>query len=133
MSYSKSLSTGILAPRLALPIGGFREGGGFPPKPQKVRKATERAKSWHPAQITIIVIWDEAKTSVLSPILHNVLLSFVTAILDTMSSSISLNFDDISLVEPMRHAAGASPETPIVGGSRWGNRTSRLEYIDYWN
>jgi len=62
------------------------------------------------------IIWDEAKTSVLSPILHNVLLSFVTAILDTMSSSISLNFDDtLSLVEQMRHAAGASPETPIVG------------------
>ena len=103
--------------------------------------------------IVITVIWDEAKTSVLSPILHNVLLSFVTAILDTMSSSISLNFDDtLSLVEQMRHAAGASPETPIVGGTSSGLGAADhgetctygtdlqtgvpkplQKYIDYWN
>ena len=38
-----------------------------------------------------------------------------------MSSSISLNFDNaLSLVEQMRYAVEASPETPIVGGTSSG-------------
>ena len=71
--------------------------------------------------IVITVIWDGAKTSVLSPILHNVLSSFTTVILDSISVNISLYLENaLGLVEQMRYVVGASPETPIVGGSSSG-------------
>ena len=57
----------------------------------------------------------------LSPILHNVLSPFTTVILDTMSLNISLYLGNaLGLVEQMRYAVGASPETPIVGGTSSG-------------
>jgi hypothetical protein len=71
--------------------------------------------------IVITVIWDGAKTSVLSPILHNVLSPFTTVILDSISVNISLYLENArGLVEQMRYVVGASPETPIVGGSSSG-------------
>ena len=44
--------------------------------------------------LVITVIWDGAKTSVLSPILHNVLSPFTTVILDSISVNISLYLEN---------------------------------------